>query len=115
MGVILDPSPEILAGLLHGEFGLPVEFLVGQSRVGGKIQDIPLSTSDNLILQVASDNGTESLDHLEYGAAAARAKVPGLDARLFFAQVVESDKVASSEVEDVDVIADGGAVGRLVV
>lgn len=57
----------------------------------------------------------EGLDHVEDGAALPGAEVPGPDAGVLRAKVVEGDEVAFCEVEDVDVVADGGAVLRLVV
>lgn len=47
---------------------------------------------------------------MEHGAAFAGAEVPGAHARVVCAQVVEGFEVAVGEVEDVDVVADGGAV-----
>ena len=50
------------------------------------------------------------MNHVEDGRAFASAEVPGADARVVVAEVVESDEVASREVEDVNVVADWGAV-----
>lgn len=47
---------------------------------------------------------------MENGASLARPEVPGAHAGLVVAEVVEGDEVALCEVEDVDVVADGGAV-----
>jgi len=49
------------------------------------------------------------------GAAFARAEVPGADAGVVGAEVGEGDGVPAREVEDVDVVADGGAVFGVVV
>ena len=57
----------------------------------------------------------EGFDHAEYCAAAAGAEVPGSDPWLGFAEVGERDDVAAGEVEDVDVVSYGGAVGGSVV
>ncbi len=47
---------------------------------------------------------------MEDGAALACSEVPGAHAGVVIAQVVERDEVTLCEVEDVDVVADGGAV-----
>lgn len=47
---------------------------------------------------------------MENGTALASAKVPGAHARVVGAQVVEGLEMTSGQVEDVDVIADCGAV-----
>ncbi|POR37440.1 Putative quinone oxidoreductase [Tolypocladium paradoxum] len=112
LGVVVHPSPQVLAGLLHGELRLPLELLVGQRRVGRQVQHIALSAGNHLVLEVAANDGAERLDHLEDGAAAARAQVPRLDAGLVVAEVVEGDEVAPGQVDDVDVVADGSSVAR---
>lgn len=47
---------------------------------------------------------------MEHRATLSCSKIPGSDAGMVFPKVIESDEVALGEVEDVDVIADGGAV-----
>lgn len=89
--VVMDPAPQVLAGLLHGKLRLPVELLVGQRGVGRQVQNITRPAGDNLVLEVAADDGAEGIDHLEHGAAAAGAQVPGLDAGLLLAEVVEGN------------------------
>jgi hypothetical protein len=76
---------------------------------------VTLAARGDLVGQVAADDVGEGLDHLEDGAAAAAAEVPGFDAGLVRAQVVECHEVALCEVEHVDVVADGGAVFGFVV
>lgn len=115
LGVVVDPPPEVLAGLLHGELGLPVQFGVGQSRVGSQIQDIAGSAGNDLVLQIATNDGAKCLDDLKDSAATAGTQVPGLDTRLVSAEVVEGDQVASSKVNNVNVVSDGGSVARGVV
>ncbi|KND92431.1 putative quinone oxidoreductase [Tolypocladium ophioglossoides CBS 100239] len=115
LGVVVHPSPQVLAGLFHGELRLPLELLVGQRRVGSQVQHVALSAGNDLVLEVAANDGAERLDHLEDGAAAAGAQVPGLDAGLVLAEVVEGDEVALCQVDNVDVVADGSSVARGVV
>lgn len=115
LGVVADPPPEVLAGLLHGELSLPLELLVGQLGVGSQVQDVTRSAGNDLVLQVAADDVAKSLDDLKDGAASAGAQVPGLDTGLLGAEVVEGLQVASSKIHDVDVVSDGGSVAGGVV
>lgn len=70
----------------------------------------------NFVLELATNDLAEGVDHLKDGAAAAGAQVPSLDTGLVIAEVVQGDEVALGEVDDVDIIADGGTVaGRVVV
>lgn len=115
LGVILGPAPEILAGLLEGVFGGPAELGVGAGRVGSQVEDVTGATRGNLVGEVAAHGGGEGLDHLVDGGALAGAEVPGADAGVVLAQVVQGLQVAVGQVEDVDVVADGGAVVRGVV
>ena len=52
---------------------------------------------------------------MEDRATFACSKIPGTYARSVIAKVVESDKMALCKVENVDVVADGGAIVRCVV
>jgi hypothetical protein len=115
LGVVLDPSPEVFTSLLHGELSLPVELLVSQGGVGSKIKHVSLSSGADLVGKITANNLAECLDNLKDGAATTGTKVPCLDAGLVLPQVVEGDKVAAGEVDNVDVVADGCAVARGVV
>lgn len=115
LGVVLDPAPEVVTGLLHGELRLPVKLLVGQGGVRGKIEDIALSSGVDLVGEVTADDLAEGLDNLKHGAATAGTQVPGLDTGLVLAEVVESDEVTTGKIDNVDVVADGGAVSGGVV
>jgi hypothetical protein len=110
LGVVADPFPEVLAGLLHGELCLPLELLVGEGGVGGQVEDVAVAAGVDLVGEVAADDGAEGLDDLEDGAAAAGTEVPGLQTGLVLSEVLEGDKMAAGEIKDVDVIADGSAV-----
>ena len=113
--VVVDPSPQVLAGLLHGQLRLPVELLVGQRRVCREIEHIALSAAFHLVLQITTDDLAEGIDNLVDGASTARSQIPCLYARLLFAEVIEGEQVTLGKVDDVDVIADGGAIaGRVV-
>lgn len=115
LGVVLDPAPEVVASLLHGKLRLPVELLVSQGGVGGKVKDITLSSGVNLVGEVTADDLAECLDDLKDGAATAGTQVPCLDAGLVLAEVVEGDEVTTGKIDNVDVVADGGAVSGGVV
>lgn len=108
--VVLGPAPQVLAGVLEGELGLPGQLVVGAGGVGGQVEDVAGAAANDGIGKVAADGGAEGFDHVEDGAALAGAEVPGPDAWVLVAQVVERGEVAAGQVEDVDVVADGGAV-----
>lgn len=113
--VVLSPAPQILASILKSELGTPAELGVGTGSVSGKVEDIACTAGSDFVGKVAADGGGEGLDHLVDGAALAGAQVPGADAGVVLAEVVEGCEVAVGEVEDVDVVADGGAVLGVVV
>jgi hypothetical protein len=115
LGVVLNPSPEVIAGLLHGELGLPVELLVGEGRVGSKIENVSLSSGTDLVGKIATDDLAEGLDNLKDSAATSGTQVPCLDTGLVLAQVVEGHQVTAGKVDNVDVVSDGSAVARGVV
>lgn len=110
LGVVADPPPKVLAGVLHLPLRLPVQLLVGQARVGRQVEHVTLPPLDDIVGQVATHDLAERLDHLEHRGATAGAQVPRLDAGLVLAQVVESDQMALGEVAHVNVVADGGAI-----
>lgn len=110
LGVILGPAPEIGASILERQLCLPAELLGRSGGVARQIEDIAGSAPDDLVRQIAADSFAKRLDHFKDGGAAAGAEIPGAHTRVVGAQVVEGLEVALGQVEDVDVIADGGAV-----
>ncbi len=113
--VVADPAPQVLAGLFHGHLRLPLELGVGERGVGRQVKDIALATGDNFVGHLAADNLAKGLDHLKDGATAAGAQVPGLDAGLVLAEILEGSEMALGEVDNVDVVANGSSVvGRVV-
>lgn len=113
--VVLSPTPEVLACILESALGTPAELGVGAGGVGGEVEDVACAARGDFVGQVAADGGREGLDHLVDGAAFSGAQIPGADAGVVLAEVVEGGKVAVGEVEDVDVVTDGGAVLRVIV
>lgn len=113
--VVLDPVPQVLASLLHGELRLPIQLLVGQRRVGGEVEDVAVSSGLDLVREVTADNRAEGVDDVEDGAATAGSQVPGLDTGVVLAEVVESDEVTTGQIQDVDVVSDGGTILGVVV
>lgn len=83
--------------------------------MGSQVEDVTGATLLDFVGQFATDDGVEGLDDLEDSGAAAGAKVPGLDAGLLLAEVVEGDEMTSGEVKDVDIVSNGCAVARVVV
>lgn len=110
LGVVRDPSPQVLAGLLHRELRLPLQLLVRPRRVGRQVQHVALPAALDLVGEVLADHLAEGVDDLEDGAPAAGAEVPRLHARLIIPQVVQGDQVTFGQVDDVDVVADSRAV-----
>ena len=108
--VIRGPPPQVLAGVFECPLCPPTQFPIRPFRIRRQIQHIPRPPPHNLILQLLAYSRAESLDHLKHGAPLSRTEVPGARARVVFAEVVECDKVAAGEVEDVDIVTDGGAV-----
>lgn len=115
MRVVLSPAPQILAGVLESVLGTPAKLGVGASGVGSKVEDVTCTARSDLVGQIAADGGGEGLDHLVHGAALARAQVPGADTGVVLAKVVKRCEVAIGEIEDVDVVANGGAILGIVV
>lgn len=115
LGVVLGPEPEILAGLLEGTLGGPAELFGGTGSVGSQVENVTGTAGSNLVREVATDGGAEGADHLVDGAALAGTQVPGADTGVVGAEVVQSLQVAVGQVENVDVVTDGGAVVGVVV
>lgn len=115
LGIVVHPPPQILASLFHRQLRLPVQLLIGKRRVRRKVENITLSPGYDLVGKITANDLAEGLDDLEDGAAAAGAQIPSLDAWLVLAEVVEGDKVALGEVENVDVVTNGGSVAGSVV
>jgi hypothetical protein len=115
LGVVLSPEPEILASLLEGTLSLPAELGVSAGGVGSEVEDIASATGSDLVGLVLSDSGGEGADHLVDSAAPAGTQVPGAHTGVVGAQVVQGLEVTVCEIQDVEVIADGGTVVRGVV
>jgi hypothetical protein len=95
------------------------ELLLRKARVRGQVGHVAAPPADHLRLVVEAGRLAHRVDDLEHGHAAALAEVVRLVPRLVRAVVergrvvgerVEREEVALAEVEDVDVVADAGAV-----
>lgn len=113
--VVPRPAPQILASLLESTLGLPPELSVRASRVGGEVEDVTFAAGSDLVGEIAANGSREGANHMVDGAALTGAKVPGADTGVIGAQVVEGLQVAIGKVEDVDVVANGGSVVRVVI
>lgn len=113
--VVLGPEPEILAGLLEITLGLPAQLLTSARRIGGQIQDVAGTARSDLVGKVATDGGREGLDHLVDSASATGSQVPGAHTRVVGAQVVQGEQVTVGQIQDVNVVTDGGTIAGLVV
>lgn len=83
---------------------------MGAGGVGSEVEDITSATGSNLVGLVLSDGGGERADHLVDGAALSGTQVPGADTGAVGAEVFQGLEVAVCEIQDVNVIADGGTV-----
>lgn len=108
--VVLRPPPQVLTRILQRPLRLPSQFLIRSRSIRRQVQHIARSSRGDLIRQIASHSMAESLDHVVHRAALTRSQVPGAHTRVLGPQMVESNQVALGEVEDVDVVADRGAV-----
>jgi len=115
LGVIANPSPEILTSILKCELGPPAQLLVGTSGIGCQIKNIACSSLNNIVLERVSNDFAEGVDHLEDSAAAARSEIPCSDTGMLLSEVVEGCEMALSEIDYVDVVADCGPVSGGVV
>lgn len=110
LGVVAGPQPEVLAGLLEGALGLPAQLVVGARGVGGQVEHVTGTAGSNLVGEVTAHGRREGTDHLVDSAALAGTQVPGTDSGVVGAEVVQGLQVTICQVEDVDVVADGGTV-----
>jgi hypothetical protein len=108
--IVLSPQPKIITSLLERALSLPAKLCVRASRVSSEVKDITSATGRNLVGLVLSDGSGECADHLVDGAALSGSEVPGAHAGVVGAQVVEGFEVAVGEIQNVDVVADGGTV-----
>ena len=76
--------------------------------------DVAGAPGRDLVGDVPADGGAERPDHLEHAGAPPGAEVPHV-APAHLGEPVERGQVAPGEVDDVDVVADAGAVGGVVV
>lgn len=110
LGVVLSPAPQILAGLLKRQLSLPTQLSVGASGVRSQVKDIASTARSNLVRKVTANSGGECADHLVDSAASAGTQVPSANTGVVRAQVVQGLQVTVCQVEDVDVVADGGTI-----
>lgn len=96
-------------------FRLPAELRVGPRRVGCEVQHVARAARRNLVRHVPADGVRKCPDHLVHCAALASAQVPGAHPGVVGEEVVQGFEVAVGEVQNVDVVADSGAVARVVV
>lgn len=113
--IVLRPSPKVRTGVFKGKLGFPPQLLVCSSWVCGQIEDVASSSADDLVWQVTTHGVAKSLDHVENGAALAGTEVPGADTGVLGAEVVQGDEMAFCQIQDMNVVANGGAVLGLVV
>ena len=94
---------------------MPAELLVSPAGVGSQVEDVPGTTRGHFVGEVPADGVLEGIDHLVHGAALPGTQVPGTDTGVVGAEVVEGLQVAIGQVQNVDVVTDGGTVAGIVV
>lgn len=115
LGIVAYPPPQIIAGIFEGELGLPPQLLVGARWVGGQVKNVACSPRNDFVLELMADDLAESIDHLEDSGPAPRAQVPCSHSGLLLSKVVQGCEMALGEIDDVNVVADGGTVSGGVV
>lgn len=113
--VVLGPAPQVGTRVFHRARGLPPELAVGTRGVRRKVEHVAGPAGDDFVGKIAAHSFAEGVDHLKHSAPATSAEIPGADAGLVRPQIIQRGKVASCQVEDVDVVPDGGAVVRGIV
>lgn len=105
----------MLTRILQRQLRFPPQLGIRASRVSREIKHVARAAVYDFVVQVAAHDGAKGLDHLEDGGAAAGTEVPSAHAGVGGAEVVEGCEVAVGEVDNVDVVADAGAVAGVVV
>lgn len=105
----------MLTRILQRQLRLPSQLRIRASRISSEIEHVTRAAVYDFVVQVAAYDGAEGLDHLEDGGAAAGTEIPGAHAGVGGAEVVEGSEMAVGEIDDVDVVADAGAVAGGVV
>ncbi|ABA48535.1 hypothetical protein BURPS1710b_3148 [Burkholderia pseudomallei 1710b] len=112
--VVLLPAPVVRAHPLEVALGLPSDRLGRRGGVRVALGDVARAARDEFVRHGAPRRLLERAHDFEHAVAAARAEVDG-EARVAALERVERRDVAAREIDDVDVIAHAGAVGRRVV
>ena len=94
---------------------MPSKLLVSTGRFRGEVKDVSGSTTDNLVGELPTDDGTEGCNHVDDCRAVACSKIPRSYARLDAQETVDGGEMAGCEIDNVDIIADGCAILRIVV
>lgn len=89
--IVLSPEPQILTSLLESTLSLPFKLLSSAGRVRCQIQDVTGTARRNFVGQVTANSSRKGFDHFVNGAAASGTQVPGADAGVVGAEVVEGE------------------------
>jgi len=113
--VILRPLPQTLTLIRQRPRRLPAQLLLRPVHLCREVKHVTGTALDDLVGEFAANGFVEGGYHFEDGGAHTGAEVPGAHAGMHGPEVVEGCQVASREVFDVEVVADGGAVFGVVV
>lgn len=112
--LFLLPAPGVAAHVVYTETGFPAEQLFCQCRVRITGSDVARTPRHNRIRNSTTAGFLERAHHLQYRIAAPGAEIDGQQT-LVLKQVFECGEMASTRVNDMDVIAHARAVGRRIV
>ena len=113
----LLPLPGVAEGVGEGGAGRPAEDTVGARGVGPDLLDVALAPAYDLIRYTDTGGLLERPDQLQDGHAAACAEIEDLErlCGLPLDEPTDGLNMRTSQIDDVDIVSDTGAIGRVVV
>ena len=115
-GHLALPCPGVFHCLVYGHFSFPAEHFVGFLRIGPDFLDIACPALTDLVGHFHARGTLEGVDELKHGEAAACAEVEDLHGLcVLLEDAPDGDHMRFGEVNNIDIVADAGTVGRVVV
>src|SRR5690606_16825886 len=109
VGVLGLPAPRVGTDRVEAAIGGPAELLVGTGGIGIRAGDVAGPSGGDLVGDRDSRGALERGDDVEDAVALARTEVPDVVAA-HLEEAVQRGEVTGREVDDVQVVADPGAV-----
>ena len=110
----LDEIPTVAAHILDGLFGRPAEDILGLGRVRPALGKITVAACADDVVDLDAIDLLKRVDQLQNAHCAAGAEVERLRAGVVLG-VLERLQVALGQIDDVQIVAQAGAVGRGIV